>query len=306
MNIVFMGTPSYARVILESLIKSHNIKALICQTDKKAGRNMKLVMPDTKQFILEYNEKNNTQVEILQPESFDASVIEQIRSFRADVIVVAAFGKILPKEVLEIAPCINLHASILPQYRGASPIQSAILNGDSNFGVTAMLMEEGLDCGDMLGFSVINNNGQNSDELFCELSSLAAKLLLQVLKRLDSIKPLKQESCMASYCSKIKKEFGEVSFLNLNSLILERKFLAYSSWPKVFLESGLRLVRLKACEVSSNNKMGEILQISKEGVVVACKEGSVLITCVQAPSKKEISAYEYVQGKRMKVGDIFL
>ena len=304
MNIVFMGTPSYARVILESLVERHNVKALICQEDKKAGRNMKLVMPDTKQFILEYNDRNNTQIKILQPESFDESVIKQIRNFEADVIVVAAFGKILSKDILSIAPCINLHASILPEYRGASPIQSAILNGDLNFGVTAMLIEEGLDCGDMLGFSVINNNGQNSDELFCELSSLASKLLLQVLDRLYYIKPIKQESCKASYCGKIKKEFGEISFCD--SELLEKKVLAYSSWPKIFLKSHLRLIQLKNIETSSNNKEGEILNISSEGVVVGCLKGSVLITKVQVPSRKEIGANEYAQGKRFKVGDIFL
>lgn len=303
MNIVFMGTPEYARVILEKLVCNHYISALFCQPDRRAGRNMKLLAPETKEFVLKYNETTNRKIPIYQPDNFDDDIMESIRNTKCDAIVVAAFGRILPKAVLEIAPCINLHASILPKYRGASPIQSAILNNDKYYGVTSMLMNEGLDSGDVLGYRIIKNSGQNSEQLFKELSEVASVLALQTLERINFIQPVSQNSCSASYCKKIKKEFGEVSFDN--SYEIERKSLAYSGWPKVFLRNGLKLISVKSNDVDIANNEGKILEISRDGVLVGCTRGSIWIYKVQAPSKSEVGAYEYIQGKRLKVGDIF-
>lgn len=298
MRIIFMGTPDYAAVILDSLLEWHIICALVCQKDKKAGRDMCLKAPATKELLM----LKAPKIPIFQPESLDETFVTELKELKPDIIIVAAFGKILPKEVLQIAPCVNLHASILPKFRGASPIQQSILNKESYFGVSVMQMEEGLDCGDILGFKVIKNAGQNALELFNVLAKLAAELTLEYLRRIDFIVPLAQNNADASYCKKIKKEFALVEFDDAR--MLENKALAYSGWPEIYLRSGLKLKVLKLDSANGEYKQGEILEITKDGIKVGCSKGSVWIEVLQAPSKKAVGAYEYVQGKRLKVGNI--
>lgn len=298
MNIVFMGTPSYAAVILESLLKKHTLKALVCQPDKKAGRDMHLKMPATKELLLQ----QGLEIPIFQPEVLDEGFLETLKKIDFDMIIVAAFGKILPKSILELAPCVNLHASILPKFRGASPIQESILEDEKFFGVTLMQMEEGLDSGDILGFRILKNSGQNARELFAELSEAAAKLTLDYLERWKVIIPMKQNNADSSYCKKIKKEMGLVDFSEARSLYL--KALAYEGWPEIFLQSGLKLKKVLLKENESVNKAGEILEILEDKILVGCLRGSVWIQALQAPSKRIVNAYEYLQGKRLKKGDI--
>lgn len=298
MRVIFMGTSDYAAVILESLLAHHKVCALVCQEDKKAGRNMHLQIPATKKLLLEKDSK----IPILQPKKLDEDFAKELKGLSCDKIIVAAYGKILPKSLLNLAPCINLHASILPQFRGASPIQQSILNNEKYFGVTAMQMSEGLDCGDILGFKVFQNTLQNAPKLFSELAEIAADLILEYLERWDSIAPLKQLNTEASYCKKIKKEWGKVTFDDADSLA--RKSRAYEGWPEIYLESGLKLRGVKVAELVGENLSGEILHIAEERIKVGCERGSVWIESLQAPSKKAISAYQYLQGKRLKLGDI--
>ena len=293
-----MGTPLYAAMILESLLKKHTLKALVCQPDKKAGRDMHLKMPATKELLLQ----RDLGIPIFQPEVLDEGFLETLKQIDFDVIVVAAFGKILPKSILELAPCVNLHASILPKFRGASPIQESILENERFFGVTLMQMEEGLDSGDILGFRILKNKGQNARELFGELSEAAAKLTLDYLEKWKEIVPLKQSNTDASYCKKIKKEMGMVDFSEAKSLYL--RALAYEGWPEIFLQSGLKLKKVFLNENKSANKAGEILEILEDKILVGCLRGSVWIQALQAPSKKMVNAYEYLQGRRLKKGDI--
>ncbi|KPH56126.1 methionyl-tRNA formyltransferase [Helicobacter pullorum] len=298
MNIVFMGTPSYAAVILESLLKSHTIKALVCQPDKRAGRDMQLKMPATKELLL----KSGLEVPILQPQALDLDFVDLLKQIQFDIIVVAAFGKILPKEILNLAPCVNLHTSILPKYRGASPIQESILANEKFFGVTLMKMEEGLDSGDILGMRIIKNHQQNSKELFGELSNAAAILTLQYLEKRDLIVPMQQIGADATYCKKIKKEMGIVDFSDAENLY--RKALAYEGWPEIFLKNGLKIKEVVLNEIQSCNLAGEILEITEDKILVGCLQGSVWIGTLQAPSKKAMSAYQYLQGRRLRKGDI--
>lgn len=298
MRIIFMGTPSYAGAILKVLLEHHQVCALVCQSDKKAGRNMQLKAPATKELL----QLQAPKIPIFQPENLDGNFIEQLKAIPCDVIIVAAFGKILPREILQIVPCMNLHASILPRFRGASPIQQSILEGESHFGVSAMLMQEGLDCGEILGFKVMRNTGQNALMLFEGLAKMAAQLTLECLERLELIKPLEQVNADSSYCKKIKKESGLVEFDNAK--ILQRKLLAYSGWPEIYLKSGLKLKALEVDFIEGSYQKGEILEVTKCGIKVGCEKGSVWIRGVQAPSKKVVNAYDYIQGKHLKVGDI--
>ncbi|MDR3346087.1 MAG: methionyl-tRNA formyltransferase [Campylobacteraceae bacterium] len=302
-RIVFMGTPSYATTILKALLQADDMEvcALFTQPDKKAGRGQSLNFPHIKQFVAD----EGLDIGIFQPESVkNTDIHQQISALKPDFIIVAAYGKILPRAVLDIAPCINLHASLLPLYRGASPIQQAILNDERYSGVTAMSMEEGLDTGDILGFSYCDIKELDSDALFELLSQKAAGLTLKVIRSYENILHIKQNDALSSKTAKISKDDGLVDF-DFGWRELKQKLLALTPWPGLFLSSGLKLKSFE-CEASGTNaKSGQIIKINDESVSVACKDGVVKLLKVQAPSKGEISASSYVNGQRIKVGDTF-
>ena len=298
-----MGTPSYATEILKELLnnKNYEVIGIFTQEDKPVGRKQVLTPPHIKQYCLE----NNINIPILQPKKLKDNLVAyiSIKELEPDFIVVAAYGQILPKEILNLAPCINLHASILPNYRGASPIQEGILNDDEYLGVTSMLMEEGLDCGDILGYSYLKNEkNMLVSEAFTKLSNLAAELTITTLDNYDKLKPIKQNDSSASFCKKIKKEDGEVDFNCAKKLF--SKYKAYSFWPGIFLKSELKLKDIEFVENSSQNIAGEILEIAKDYIVVGCKQGRLRIRTLQAPSKNSINSVEYIKGKRLTIGDI--
>ena len=302
-KVLFMGTPSYATEILKELLnnKNYEVIGIFTQEDKPVGRKQVLTPPHIKQYCLE----NNINIPILQPKKLKDNLVAyiSIKELEPDFIVVAAYGQILPKEILNLAPCINLHASILPNYRGASPIQEGILNDDEYLGVTSMLMEEGLDCGDILGYSYLKNEkNMLVSEAFTKLSNLAAKLTITTLDNYDKLKPIKQNDALASFCKKIKKEDGEVDFNSAKKLF--SKYKAYSFWPGIFLKSELKLKDIEFVENSSQNIAGEILEIAKDYIVVGCNQGRLKIRTLQAPSKNSINSVEYIKGKRLTIGDI--
>lgn len=297
-NIVFMGTPEYAAKILRALAEAKfEIAAVFTQPDKPVGRKQILTPSEVKV----YAQQHLPTVPIFQPASLkDDAVAVQIKDLKPDFIVVAAYGKILPQSVLDVATCINLHASILPKYRGASPIQSAILAGEKQTGVTAMLMDAGLDTGDMLDFIYTPCESKMSSELFSELGELGGELIVKVLKNFENLKPQKQDDAQATHCKKISKSDGLFSFDEEAGQIYN-KFRALTPWPGIYLASGLKILSLELSEKSG--KSGEILSVEKDHVVVACKGGAVKIYELQEPSKKPTNAKAYINGKRLSVGD---
>ena len=301
-RILFMGTPDYATTILKELLQSnYELVGLFTQPDKPVGRKQLLTAPHIKQYCLD----SNLDIPIFQPLKLrgNEEAKKQIEDLKPDFIIVAAYGQILPKQILDIAPCINLHASLLPKYRGASPIQESLLNDDSYTGVTSMLMEEGLDSGDILGFQYLKiTSTMEVSEAFEKLSTIAAKLTITTLNNFENIKPLKQNEAEVSFCKKIKKENGLVDFSDAKKLIL--KYKAYSYWPGVFLESELKLKDIELNEEISTNIPGEILEISKDYILVACKKGSLKIKTLQAPSKKAMNSADFVRGQRLNLGKI--
>jgi methionyl-tRNA formyltransferase len=191
----------------------------------------------------------------------------------------------------------------LPKYRGASPIQSAILNEEQFSGVSAMMMEEGLDCGDILGFRYIKSGKKRVDVLFDELSDAAAKLCIKILKEFKKLKPIKQIDADSSYCVKIKKENGLIDF-SLSAKELHIKYLAYTPWPGVYLKNGLKLKEVELIDTKSCfENYGVIKEIFDDGIALTCKVGLIKILKLQAPSKKEVDAVEYLRGKRLRIGD---
>jgi len=301
-KVLFMGTPDYATEIFKELLESkYEVVGLFTQPDKPVGRKQLITPPHIKQYCID----NNINIPIFQPKKLkdNKDIKEQIKQLSPDFIVVAAYGQILPKGVLDIAPCINLHASLLPKYRGASPIQEALLNDDEYTGVTSMLMEEGLDSGDILALQYLKITPEMEiKEAFEKLSLIAAKLTITTLDNFERISPKKQDYRDVSFCKKIKKEFGLVDFSNAKKLYL--KYKAYSYWPGIFLSSGLKLKDVNLVENESLNIEGEISAIKEDYIIVSCKKGKILVKTIQAPSKKAINAVDFIRGKRLNIGDI--
>lgn len=299
-KIVFMGTPDYATIIFDKLIKNNfDIVALFTQPDKPVGRKQILTPPHIKNYAVE----NNLQIPIYQPIKLrDIENIEILKGLKPDFIIVAAYGQILPKEILDIAPCINLHASLLPLYRGASPIQEALLQNDRYSGVTSMLMDVGLDSGDILGYQYFKIDDKcDVFELFSKLSYIAAELTITTLNNFDQIKPKKQNKNSVTYCKKIKKTDGEVIFDDASKVI--SKYKAYKNWPEIFLHSGLKLKSIELINVNSSHLPLEILEISKDSINVGCSKGIIKIKSVQPQSKQEMNVVDYIRGKRLNIGD---
>lgn len=294
-----MGTPDYAKVILEKLITTDalDVVAVYTQPDKPVGRKKILTPPPVKTLAQEHN------IEVYQPDRLrDADVVAELLKIECDYIVVAAYGQILPRAILDHAPCINLHASILPQYRGASPIQQTLLNGDKKTGVTAMLMEEGLDTGAIIKIETLDvAEDMMVEELFSKLTDIAADLTIDVLQNYDDYIPRAQDDSQASLCKKISKSDGEITFDDAR--ILYNKYRAFTPWPGIYLSNGLKLKEITLEECESHNEEGKILSIDANSVRVGCKKGSIRVIRVQPQSKKEMDISSYINGKRLTLED---
>ncbi|MDB2562138.1 methionyl-tRNA formyltransferase [Sulfurimonas sp.] len=299
MKIIFMGTPDYAEAILKRLIKTSNMEvvAVYTQPDKPFGRKKVMTPPSVKVLA------NENGIKVYQPNRLrDTDVVTELQKIECDYIVVAAYGQILPQEILDHAPCINLHASILPQYRGASPIQQTLLNDDKETGVTAMRMGIGLDTGDILKIQTIDvSKDELVSSLFDRLTSVACDLTVDILQNFTSLNPIPQDDTLATHCSKITKANGEVSFDDAHSLYC--KYRAYTPWPGIYLKNGLKLKKIKLLEKCTENESGKILSIKEDSIVVGCKKGTIEVFNVQAPSKKEVDISSYINGKRLTVED---
>jgi len=298
-KIVYMGTPHYAQEILNTLIKADDmdIPLVITQPDRPVGRKKVLTPPPVKVVAQE------AKIEVLQPYKLrDEGVKEKIEQINPDFIVVAAFGQILPKDILDIAPCINLHASLLPQYRGASPVQQSLLNADKKSGVTSMLMEEGLDTGDILEKSeFIIPETMRLAALMQQLTLDACTLTLSTLRNFETIKPQKQDEKKATLCKKIKKADGELDFKDAKTIY--SKYRAFEGWPGVFAKNGTKCDGISLLDEESNNNLCEILAFEEDSVVVGCQKGRLKIDILQPVSKKPMSAKAYCLGRGLKVAD---
>jgi methionyl-tRNA formyltransferase len=294
-----MGTPDYADEILKKLIDESDIKvvAVYTQPDKPVGRKKILTEPPVK-----VTAKENA-ISVYQPVRLrEEDVVKELLTIECDYIVVAAYGQILPRTILDHAPCINLHASILPQYRGASPIQQTLLNGDKETGVTAMLMEEGLDTGDILKIERITvPDDEMVTSLFEKLTLVASNLTIDVVKNFKKYTPIKQDDSKASYCKKITKADGLVLLDDAEKIF--NKYRAFTPWPGIYLENKLKLKEIALEDRESHNEAGKIISIDKKSIVVGCNKGSKRIFRVQPESKKEMEISSYINGKRLSIAD---
>lgn len=297
MRIVFFGTPTFAKNILEIILPHFEIIALVTQEDKPFGRKQTIKCPETKAFIIE----NHLQIPILQPKKV-SEITEILREMKPHILLVVAYGKILPKSIVDEFYCINIHGSILPKYRGASPINEMILKNDKFLGITLIKMNERLDSGDILGFSFVENENFDILESLDLLSKMGAKLAIKILQNLTSILPLKQIEADSSKCQKLTKNDAIINFSNAKEIFF--KSLAYKIYPQIMLENGLKLFDIAINELDSSNQCGEILEITKDSIIIGCKSGSISIKTLQKTGKNKVNAISYLNGMRLKKGDI--
>lgn len=305
MKTVFMGTPDYAAVTLEKLISNgFDIKAVFAQPDKPVGRKHILTPPPTKVCA----EKHG--IPVFQPENFkDGKAAEILKEIAPDVIVVVAYGKILPKEVLDIPKlgCVNGHASLLPKYRGASPIQWCIVCGEKVTGVTTQFMAEGIDTGDILEtVSVQIGDEETGEELFDRLAEISADLMVSTLKKLEKgeITPKPQNHNEATYAPIIKKEMALIDF-NKTADEVHNGIRGYYSWPVAyFFRNGKRIKVISArIGEKTDKKAGTVIGNTDE-LVVACGGGtSIRLITLQPEGSKQMSAKQMLCGNPIALGD---
>jgi methionyl-tRNA formyltransferase len=302
MKIIYMGTPDFAVPALEKLSQSqHEVAAVFTQPDKPKGRKMVLTPPDVKVCAQKLN------IPVYQPETFkDGKALDIINGYNPDVIVVAAYGKLLPKAVLD-APkygCVNIHGSLLPKYRGAAPIQQSVLNGDKVTGVTTMLMDVGLDTGDIL-MTKETEIGENetSGELFDRLAILGGELILETLQSLESgkITPTKQDETLATHTSKIDKSYCPIDFTK-SAQQIHNQVRGLNPWPIATTKidgKNVKIFSTKLCNKSGIS--GTILSIKP--FIVACGENSVEICELQPEGKKRMPASAFLAGHKLEIGN---
>ncbi len=307
MRIVFMGTPDFAVETLEKIIENgYEVVAVVTQPDKPKGRDKKLSPPPVKECALKHN------LTVLQPQrARDEAFVQELKRYNPDAIVVVAFGQILPESILHMTKygCINVHASLLPQYRGASPIQWAVIDGCKKTGVTTMLMDEGIDTGDILMVREYElARKETGGSLFDKLSLLGAELLIETLKGMEtgSIKPIKQDNEKSSYVKMLTKAMGHIDFAK-NANEIERLIRGLNPWPSAFTYMNKKMLKIwdadvsEDIEVPQNSPVGTAF-VSKEKMYVICGSGFLELKEVQLEGKKRMCIEDFLRGNRIENG----
>jgi len=307
LKVVFMGTPDFAVPSLKALHEAgYEIPLVITQPDKPAGRGKKITPPPVKVLA------ESLEIPVYQPEKVKGNeeLIEKLKEISPDLIVVAAYGKILPDEILNLPKfrCINVHASLLPEYRGASPIQSALLDGKEKTGVTIMLISPELDAGDIISQREVPiEKSDNAQTLHDKLAKVGAELLVETIPLYVSgeLKPVPQDSSKATYCKPITKEMGRIDW-NLPAEKIFNMVRAFTPWPSAYTTfRGKRVKITKAEPIDGTGEPGKIIKADRE-LVVATGKGALKIEKLKPEGKKEISGEEFIRGYRIQTGDFFI
>lgn len=308
MKIVFMGTPDFSVPCLNALIENgHEVVLVVTQADKPKGRGHKLTPPPVKEYAVKHG------IPVYQPASMKSDeVFEVLKEANADIFIVVAYGKILPGRILNLPPygCVNVHASLLPKYRGAAPIQWSIINGETKTGVTTMQMDEGLDTGDMLMKIEVPIAPDETGETLHDKLSLAGKdVLIKTLTALQAgtLQPQKQNDAESCYASMIDKQLAKIDFSKSADEIccLIRAMNSYP-YAQTFYEGKLLKI-VKATPVKLNNltsENGAITDVKEDGFTIKCGNGAVFVTEIQMEGKRKMPVSEYVKGNTITVGTI--
>lgn len=306
MKIIFMGTPDFSTGVLESIIRAgHEVTAVVTQPDKPRGRGHEMQFPPVKETALKYGLK------VLQPKKIrDPEVIAELEKIPADICVVVAFGQIIPKAILEMKKygCINVHASLLPAYRGAAPIQWAVVDGLKETGITIMQMDEGLDTGDMLTKTVVPlDEKETGGSLFEKMSAAGAKLCAETLELIEKgeVKPEKQGETTTAYAQIITKNMGKIDFYKPAEEI-ERLIRGFNPWPSAYTKLGGKTLKIWAADVSEKEyegAAGEIIRLSGGSEIgVKTGKGTLVIRELQLEGKKRMDTAAFLRGYDLKSG----
>lgn len=302
-----MGTPDFAVNSLEKILeKGHQVLAVITQPDRPKGRGKKLTPPPVKEKALDLGLK------IMQPERIkDSYFIEKIKNLQPDVIVVVAFGQILPESILNLPPlgCINVHASLLPKYRGAAPIHWAIINGETKTGITTMFMDKGLDTGDMLLKEEVEiGTDITTGQLHDQLAKLGAELLVETLDKLEdkTIVPIPQEDAGSTYAPLLNKEHEKINWAK-KAADIHNLVRGMNPWPGAYTLDNKKRLKIWSTKLECNIKRmedlpGTVVELREEGFLVQTGDIPILITMVQPAGKKKMAASDYVNGYGLTIG----
>ncbi len=304
MRVVFMGTPNFALYSLDALCREgHDVLAVVTQPDRPANRGTVVFSP-VKKYALEHN------IPVLQYAKVSKEGVDELTALGADIFITAAYGQILSRAILDIPPrgVINVHASLLPKYRGSSPIQWAIIKGEKQTGITIMQTAEGLDCGDILLQKTIDiAQDDTAATLFDKLGKLGAAALIEYLGQIQSggeITPRPQDESQASYYPMLKKSDGLIDWSESAESICN-KVRGVTPWPGAYTRRGESTLKLFGVTPSGEvGQCGEVLRADKNGVVIGCGDGSVSVGELQAEGKRRMTAAEFINGSRLKVGEV--
>lgn len=307
MRVIFMGTPDFATGTLEEIVKAgHEIVGVVTQPDKPKGRGKTMMPTPVKETALKYNLPVYQPKKVREPE-----FVELLRSLKPDVMVVAAFGQIITKEILEMPKygCINVHASLLPAYRGAAPIQWAVINGDKESGVTIMQMDEGIDTGDMIEKAVVPiAEDETGGSLFDKLSHTGAKLCVKVLRDLEegtAVREKQPEESTTPYAKMIDKKMGEVDWKK-SAKEIEQLIRGLNPWPSAYTKvhgKTLKLWRAKVLLETSQMNPGQIVKVTKDSLAVQTGQGMLEIQELQLEGKKRMDTSSFLRGYTLAEGE---
>lgn len=309
MNIIFMGTPDFAVPTLEALFaQGYIIDLVVTQKDRPKGRGKKFLYTPVKEKAMELG------LEVYQPDSINSpESVDFLRRIVPDFIVVVAYGQILKESILEIPRygSYNVHASLLPKYRGAAPINWAIIDGESKTGVTIMEMEEGLDTGDIiLKESIPIEMEDDSLSIHNKLSQLGAKLIIRALEKISfgDYSKVPQNHLESTYAAKLDKDLGKIDW-NKSTVEIVNLIRGLKPWPNAYFKYNEEIVKVHKGRVISSNlkgQIGEILKVNSEGIFVCTRDGIVLIEEIQFPGKRKMTVEEYLRGNSIKEGVILI
>ena len=304
MRVLFMGTPEFAVPTLEALISEHEVIGAYTQPDKPKGRGKAMAFPPVKEKALEHG------IPVYQPVKVrEASVVEEIRQMNPDVIVVVAFGQILPESILNIPKygCINVHASLLPKYRGAAPMQWCIIDGEEETGVTTMYMAKGLDTGDMILKDVIKlDKKETGESLHDKMSVMGGPLILETLRQVEAgtAPRTPQDDSLSCYASMLTKELGCIDW-NKSAVSIERLIRGLNSWPSAYTmwnEKTLKIWDSEVVDYEGSEENGTVIAKDKLSFTVKCGEGALKILEVQLQGKKRMAAQAFLVGNQVETG----
>lgn len=305
MNIVFMGTPEFSVSALEELIKAgHNILAVVTQPDKARGRGKEIQYTPVKEAALKYD------IPVYQPKQVkDTEFVNVLREINPDVMVVIAFGQILSKDILDIPKygCINIHASLLPKYRGAAPIQWSIIDGEEITGVTTMYMNEGLDTGDMLDKEIVKiSKKETGGSLHDKLAQVGSTLIIETLDKIEkgNISRVKQEDSESTYAKILDKKLGNIDF-SMKAVEIERLIRGLNPWPSAYTKlnnKNLKIWDAEVIEKEYEGNFGEIVDINDDSLIVKTGENSLAIMSLQLEGKKRMDVVDFLRGYKLEIG----